>query len=388
MAKIQALDPRQKPPGSIKTRYKFYQTLDSVELDRDPDILDFSRGLGLQQKEQCKQVGTMNLDIVRNACIRFGQHPHVDTWPPFFDTPAFEHAELPGKNRETVPFLQTNVSNALGLLLVPSLIPPQTQQDLVSRLMHQCLADERHKTNVHAHYRILYQSPHKISSSVPDSPRDTNNCQDTLATTRSFFDMSPEISEPFQPLEQHTHKPITVAQFLRRKLRWMTLGGQYDWTMKKYPDEEPPPFPKDIAELVHSLFPEMQPEAAIVNLYTPGDTLSIHRDVSEDSDKGLVSISFGCDAIFVAGFGDEREGDGHSGHLSVRLRSGDAVYMTGPARFAWHGVPRVIPGTCPPWLREWPAIASIEDNKSDEYKPWGGWMSDKRINLNIRQIKD
>lgn len=284
--------------------------------------------------------------------------------------------------------LRTDWSDALGLLLVPSLIPPQTQQDLVSRLMHQCLADERHKTNVHAHYQIPYQFHHKISGSVLDSLRDGNSCQDNLATTRSFFDMPPEISEPLQPLDPHTHKPITVGQFLHRKLRWMTLGGQYNWTMKKYPDEEPPPFPNDIAELVHSLFPEMQPEAAIVNLYAPGDTLSVHRDVSEDSDKGLVSISFGCDAIFIAGFGDEDEGDVHSGHLCVRLRSGDAVYMTGPARFAWHGVPRVLPNTCPPWLRDWPAIASMENNKSDEYKSWGGWMSDKRINLNIRQIKD
>lgn len=254
--------------------------------------------------------------------------------------------------------------------------------------MHQCLADERHKTNVHAHYKIRYQSPHKISGSIPDSSRIVNSCQDTLPITHSFFDMSPDTSEPFQPLDPNIHKPITVAQFLRRKLRWMTLGGQYNWTMKKYPDEEPPPFPKEIAELVHSLFPEMQPEAAIVNLYTPGDTLSVHRDVSEDSDKGLVSISFGCDAIFIAGFGGEDEGDVHSGHLSIRLRSGDAVFMTGPARFAWHGVPRVIADTCPPWLRDWPATASIEKNKIDEYKSWGGWMSDKRINLNIRQIKD
>lgn len=102
MAEIQALDARQKPPESIKTRYKFYQTLDSVALDRDPDILDFSRGLSLQQQEKCKQVGTMSLDKVRNACIRFGQNRLVDQRTPFFDTPAFEHADLPGENGEKV----------------------------------------------------------------------------------------------------------------------------------------------------------------------------------------------------------------------------------------------------------------------------------------------
>lgn len=100
MAKIQALDALQKPPESIKTRYKYYQTLDSVALDRDSDILDFSRGLSLQQEVQCKQVGIISLDRVRNACIRFGQNRHLDQRTPFFDTPAFEHAELPGENIE------------------------------------------------------------------------------------------------------------------------------------------------------------------------------------------------------------------------------------------------------------------------------------------------
>lgn len=104
MAKIQALDARQKPPESIKTRYKFYQKLDFVALDRDPDILDFSRGLSLQQKEQCKLISTMSLDSVRNACIRFRQNSHFDQRTPFFDTPAFEHAELPGENREKFNF--------------------------------------------------------------------------------------------------------------------------------------------------------------------------------------------------------------------------------------------------------------------------------------------
>lgn len=150
-----------------------------------------------------------------------------------------------------------------------------------------------------------------------------------------------------------------MFQFLGRKLRWLTLGGQYDWTHKRYPLENPP-FPADIAAFIHGLFPEMIAEAAIVNVYRPGDTLSMHRDVSEECERGLVSISLGCDGIFVVGMGSESDGNEKS--FVVRLHSGDAVFMTGPSRFAWHGVPQILPDTCPEWLRPWPATVDSDFN--------------------------
>jgi alkylated DNA repair protein alkB family protein 1 len=164
---------------------------------------------------------------------------------------------------------------------------------------------------------------------------------------------------------------------LQKKLRWFTLGGQYDWTAKQYPNAKPPEFPPDIARLIHQLFPSMRAEAAIVNFYSPGDTLSMHRDVAEECDSGLVSISIGCDAIFVIGIGEEKP-------VPIRLRSGDAVFMSGPSRFAWHGVPQVIRDTCPEYLKDWPATPSCGHHA--KYEHWRGWMSGKRINLNIRQM--
>jgi alkylated DNA repair dioxygenase AlkB len=151
------------------------------------------------------------------------------------------------------------------------------------------------------------------------------------------------------------------------------------------------------------VFPDIEPEAAIVNLYSPGDTLSMHRDVAEQCDKGLVSVSIGCDAIFVIGLDglvplqedadhpwetgcEQDDGTADSEEpgtrvIALRLRSGDAVYMTGASRFAWHGVPKIIPGTCPEWLRNWPAEEGI-----DGFEGWRGWMEGKRINLNVRQM--
>lgn len=181
----------------------------------------------------------------------------------------------------------------------------------------------------------------------------------------------------FQPKDPTIHKPFKTQQYLNKKLRWITLGGQYDWTNKVYPDGPPPPFPPDIKTLVETLFP-MKAEAAIVNLYSPGDTLSLHRDVSEECDQPLASISLGCDGIFVIGLDGAEEGD-EARIATLRLRSGDAVLMSGESRYAWHAVPKVLEGTCPEWMREWPG---------SEYPEWEAWMERKRINLNVRQMFD
>lgn len=188
-----------------------------------------------------------------------------------------------------------------------------------------------------------------------------------------------------QPKDTSVHKPINIQHMLNKKLRWITLGGQYDWTNKVYPSKEPPAFPPDIAKLLHFLFPDMSSQAAIVNFYSPGDTLSLHRDVAEECDRGLVSISFGCEGIFVLGLEDE-DGKGCK-KLALRLKSGDAVFMTGASRYAWHGVPQIVSGTCPGYLRDWPVINAAH-GEDKTYEHWKGWMANKRINLNVRQMRE
>jgi len=220
-------------------------------------------------------------------------------------------------------------------------------------LLHRDLSIPAHKTNLHLHYNVQY----------PDQKA-------------SFFSRTPEDVQ-FQPKDPGVHPALTSKSALEKKLRWITLGGQYDWTNKVYPAEEPPKFPADIAGFLQDLFPEMEPQAGIVNFYSPGDTLSLHRDVSEEVDRGLVSISIGCDAIFVIGVWDKDFGK--TRNMVLRLQSGDALYMSGESRFAWHGVPKIISGTCPKYLADWPG---------DEYPQWRGWMSNKRINLNVRQMRD
>lgn len=258
-----------------------------------------------------------------------------------------------------------------GLHIVPSALPASVQEVLLNRLLHRDLSKSEHLTNVHKFYNVIYPS---------------GEANDEVG---SFFSVPPSSTPMFEPIDPNVHKPMSINSFMGRKLRWATLGGQYDWTAKVYPEGQPPTFPQDIAMLLKGLFPEMEPEAAIVNLYTPGDTLSMHRDVAEFCDQGLTSVSIGCDAIFVISLNEDQDDDDQGERkpvrpLAIRLRSGDAVYMSGPSRFAWHGVPQIVPHTCPDFLKDWPA--SRDD--STMYEPWRGWMSNKRINLNVRQMFD
>ncbi|KAF2194035.1 hypothetical protein K469DRAFT_744769 [Zopfia rhizophila CBS 207.26] len=269
------------------------------------------------------------------------------------------------------PVLGYEHKNMPGLLVIPSLLPPEIQLILLSRLLHRDLSDPSHLTNIHTHYTIDYPLPGS-----------------------SFFSISPKWLDPIAtPLDPTVHRPLSVNPLLSRKMRWMTLGGQYDWTRKRYPDSVPPAFPTDIKQMLEGIFADTKAEAAIVNLYSPGDTLSLHRDVAEECGKGLISVSLGCDAVFVIGLESPQKEDdtqkngsrdaktGGGKTLTLRLRSGSAVYMSGDSRFAWHGVPQILPDTCPSYLQEWPA-----GDSGEKYGDWRGWMSSKRVNLNVRQM--
>ena len=384
MARIRGLDPRQKPPESVKAVYKHYEKLTAERIDRDAEVVDFVRGLNCPQRSKITKVGNMTGCKLENSGSRIsiGEASESD----YVSVPVYQHEGLPGESRYDLWTRVFGFDDA-GLHLIPSLFSQEMQQDLLSCLMHEVLADERHTNNLHLHYRIPYHATHDEKESDPLLGQISFN--DHCENGASFFNIPPESRESFIPLDPSIHKPLSISQFLHKKLRWITLGGQYDWTAKAYPAEEPPAFPKKIVALIGNLFPNMKPEAAIMNVYTPGDTLSVHRDVSEYSDKGLVSISLGCDGVFVIGL---VEGKNRSQScLTIRLRSGDAIYMSGPSRFAWHGVPKIIPDTCPQWLRDWPAISPskpLRGGQPSRYEAWRGWTSTKRINLNVRQMKD
>ncbi|KAL5114606.1 hypothetical protein ACEQ8H_007511 [Pleosporales sp. CAS-2024a] len=344
-------DPHQRPPPSVRNVYKRYQKMKTTELDADGHVIDIPAASQDALPRGVRIVRALDHEQVAATLGTFLGKADEDVQVPDMPTsiPVYEHEDMP------------------GLHMIPHLLPPSVQNHLLSRLLHNALSDPSHLTNIHAHYTLSY----------PPS-------------SSSFFSIPPSTPDPMAtPLDASLHRPLAIQPLLTKKLRWTTLGGQYDWTAKKYPDATPPAFPADVASLLHGVFPATRAQAAIVNLYSPGDTLSLHRDVAEKSATGLVSVSLGCDALFVLGTSGDGDGDGDEEMdkakvLTMRLRSGSAVYMSGQSRFAWHGVPQIVRGTCPDYLAEWPGT----HHGNGEYEQWKGWMAGKRVNLNVRQMWD
>ena len=81
------------------------------------------------------------------------------------------------------------------------------------------------------------------------------------------------------------------------------------------------------------------PDVALVNFYDGDARMGQHRDVDERCADPVVSLSIGRAAVFLFG---NPQGRGRP-WTDVELRSGDLVVFGGPSRFAYHGVPRLLP---------------------------------------------
>ncbi|KAK7742316.1 hypothetical protein SLS53_004461 [Cytospora paraplurivora] len=256
---LTTLDAHEQPSDHLRAIWKGYAKTEQADLLSSGDIDDV---LVPEKAAELKKAASFPAEKLRTAFSRLaGDDPSVPQVEE--DVDILYHPLLP------------------GLLIIPSLIPPSIQKSLLSRLLHRDLSEPHHQTNLHLHHDLPY----------PERDPVTN-------APRSFFTHPPESDIKFIPKDPSVHKPLSMRQVMERRLHWVTLGGQYDWTNRVYPGEVPPSFPEDVGSLLETLFPETQAQAAIVNFYTPGDTMMMHRDVSEETDKGLVSISMGCDALF------------------------------------------------------------------------------------------
>ncbi|KAF0895347.1 hypothetical protein E2562_012381 [Oryza meyeriana var. granulata] len=177
----------------------------------------------------------------------------------------------------------------------------------------------------------------------------------------------------------------TAATTLVRKLRWSTLGLQFDWSKRNYDVSLPHnKIPDDLSALAKKMAipampsgEEFKPEAAIVNYYGPSDMLGGHVDDMEaDWTKPIVSISLGCKCIFLLG-GKTRD----EVPTAMFLQSGDIVLMAGEARECFHAVPRIFTGSD---QEEISALGSQLSGEDDSFIL--NYIHNSRININIRQV--
>jgi DNA oxidative demethylase len=87
-----------------------------------------------------------------------------------------------------------------------------------------------------------------------------------------------------------------------------------------------------------------RPDVALVNYYDRDARLGMHQDKEERAADPVVSLSIGDRCVFRLGNTEHRNRPWHD----VELASGDALVFGGPARLAYHGVPKLYPDSGPP----------------------------------------
>ncbi|MFD8542264.1 alpha-ketoglutarate-dependent dioxygenase AlkB family protein [Streptomyces sp. NPDC059649] len=86
------------------------------------------------------------------------------------------------------------------------------------------------------------------------------------------------------------------------------------------------------------------PDTALINFYDDQAKMGMHQDKDERSDAPVVSLSIGDRCVFRFGNTETRT----KPYTDIELASGDLFVFGGPSRLAYHGVPKVRPGTGDP----------------------------------------
>ncbi|XP_014246990.1 nucleic acid dioxygenase ALKBH1 [Cimex lectularius] len=164
-----------------------------------------------------------------------------------------------------------------------------------------------------------------------------------------------------------------------KQLRWVTLGYHHNWDTKVYSENLKNDFPPELNELCKIIGKcignwDVDAQAAIINFYHMDSTLSGHTDHSEPNNTApLFSFSFGQNAVFLIG-GQDINDDA----TAILVESGDCIVMSSQSRLSYHGVPKIVATKLRPW--------SNEGMLSEDWKDFENYVTESRINMNVRQV--
>jgi len=145
---------------------------------------------------------------------------------------------------------------------------------------------------------------------------------------------------PFRHMETPGGYTMSVALTNCGDLGWTTDARGYRYSRIDPVSGQPwPAMPQAFRQLAQDAareagFPDIAPDACLVNRYEPGSRLSLHQDRNErDFSAPIVSVSLGMPAMFLFG-GDDRADRA----ARVPLFHGDVVVWGGVDRLRFHGV--------------------------------------------------
>jgi alkylated DNA repair protein (DNA oxidative demethylase) len=163
----------------------------------------------------------------------------------------------------------------------------------------------------------------------------------------------------YRPQMPGSGKAFSVEETNFGPLGWVSDKSGYRYQPLHPVTGKPwPAMPEALTALWEEIAASEMAECCLVNLYRAGARMGLHQDKDERAlASPVVSVSLGDDALFRIG-GTARRGP----TKSLKLGSGDVVMFGGPARLAYHGIDRILPG-------------------SSTLVPGGG-----RINLTLRRV--
>ncbi len=246
-----------------------------------------------------------------------------------------------------------------GCVVWPRAVALEEQVELVA----ECLGSNG-LCNLDAHYVLPGGASELLRSLGETRVIERKPCDDDSASVRSL------------PLRLEMDREQRVQ--LLRRLRWISIGQQYDWSSKSYTAHSEPvsaPLAALCSRLCREagLCDDFRAEAGIVNVYQSGDSLTSHVDRSEKRmDVPLVSVSLGASCVFVLG-GLTRDEE----PVALLLHSGDALFLAGKSRSMYHGVPRLL-GPCEDLL----AAPKTGRRQQEAFEV----LASGRVNINMRQV--
>lgn len=147
----------------------------------------------------------------------------------------------------------------------------------------------------------------------------------------------------FTPRMPKTGQPFSVRMTNCGPLGWVSDAAGYRY-QPTHPDTGAPwpPIPPALLACWQALAGyAAPPQACLVNVYAAGAKMGLHQDRDEeDFEAPILSVSLGDSCVFRLGGTARRDPT-----RSLRLHSGDVLVFGGPARLAFHGVDRIIPGS-------------------------------------------
>ena len=164
----------------------------------------------------------------------------------------------------------------------------------------------------------------------------------------------------YRPVMPGTGKAFSVEESNFGPLGWVADRNGYRYQPTHPLTGKPwPAIPQPLLQLWNAIADAPPPQCCLVNLYRAGARMGLHQDKDEAALAApVVSVSLGDDALFR--IGSPTKGGPTK---SLKLHSGDVVLFGGPARLAYHGIDRILPG-------------------SSALVPRGG-----RINLTLRRVR-